>query len=194
MKNTLSTKDKLELLTGKPPDKEGDTIIPRFQDPKECVFCTDKNSIFYELLRIYYKHKTGKDIQKQDKENCIHNSDEWLKHSLRTAGFIYSAFTDFGKNKITGKQTMELFHDKEAREKLLNDNYEQIRHFASWIDLCDLNSKRVKNGKPSRYGNAFDIEDDCVIQDEIIHNKLKIYYDNAVEVFRTFDNEIEVIE
>ena len=95
----MSTREMIQKINGKGEKELEDTIIPDFQNPDTCVFCNDKSydSIISHLLRIYYNDRNGKEYKKQDKETCIHHNDKWLKHSHRTAGFIWSAFTDHGK-------------------------------------------------------------------------------------------------
>ena len=190
----MSSEERIAQLEGQVKDSMGqDTIIPKFQNPDTCVFCTDKNydSTFYLVFRAAYNQKTGKDIQKQDKETCIHYTDDWLKHSLRAAGFIWSAFTDHGNKSIKTNEVIELMENKEQREKLLKEYYDKQKHFTSWLDLYNLDHERIKNGELGRYGGVIDevIDNDAVINDKIIHNKLKIHYTNALEVLRNFDNE-----
>jgi len=175
----------LEEQTNNPIEQE--TIIPKFQNPDTCVFCTNKDydSIFYLVFRVAYNHKKGKDFEKQDKETCIHHNDEWLKHSLRSAGFIWSALTDYGKKSMTHDEVMELFKNKEEREKILTKEYDEIKNYSCAIDLYLPKSSNTNTEK--RYNGAFDIEDDIPIQNKIIQNKIKLYYDKAIEVLSNFD-------
>jgi len=173
---------------------ELETIIPKFQTPPTCVFCTDKDydSIFYLVFRAAYHQKTGKDPGKQDKERCVHHSDQWLKHSLRSAGFIWSALTDAGKNSITSDKVMEIFKDKPKREELLTKEYDVSKKYTCAIDLYLPKSSNINTEK--RYHEVFDIDDDVQLQNSIIQNKIKIYYNKAIEVLRNFDSEEEVVE
>src|SRR3990170_1968974 len=112
--------------------KDQETIIPRFQTPDECVFCTSKNydSIFYSVYRQAYNYKTDQENKEhQNKESCIHHKDEWLKHSLRSAGFIWSAFTDYGKRNMTSQDVIDVMKDKEKWESILNKEYDLIKNF-----------------------------------------------------------------
>jgi len=183
--NTLDRLEKLEEQTSNPTEQE--TIIPKFQNPACCVFCTDKqhDSIFYLVFRVAYNHKKGKDFEKQDKETCIHHTDNWLKHSLRSAGFIWSALTDYGNISMTYDEVMDLFKNKEEREKILTKEYDETKNYSCAIDLYLPKSSNTNT--KNRYNNAFTIEDDIPIQNKIIQNKLKIYYTNAIEVLRNFD-------
>lgn len=185
--NTLDRLEKLEEQTNNPIEQE--TIIPKFQTPDTCVFCTDKDydSIFYLMFRAAYHQKTGKDFEKQDKETCIHHNDEWLKHSLRSAGFIYSAFTDAGKNSITYDEVMEVFKNKEEREELLTKEYDESKKYTCAIDLYLPKSSNTNT--INRYNGSFSIEDDIPLQNKIIQNKFKIYYNKAIEVLHNFDDE-----
>jgi len=175
----------LEEQTVNPTEQE--TILPDYQNPNTCVFCTDKDydSVFYFVFRIAYNLKNGKDFDKQDKETCIHHTDDSLKYSLNTAGFIWSALTDHGNKSITSIEAIELFENKQEREKLLTKKYEEGKKFtcAAHLYLTDC------PGKKNRYNNAFTIEDDISVQNKIIQNKLKIHYDKAIEVLRNFEEE-----
>ena len=188
----MSTEERIEVLEDQvkgPTEQE--TIIPEFQNPDTCVFCIDKNddTFFYLVFRLAYKYKTGKDIQKQDKETCIHHNDDWLKYSLHSAGFVWSAFTDHGKKSMTNGEAEEIMKNKELREKLLTKEYDEIKNFSS---ACHLYlPKYGKVNTKGRYNNAFDIEDDIPIQNKIIQNKIKIHYTNAIEVLGNFDKENE---
>ena len=63
--------------------------------------------------------------------------------------------------------------------------YNKDKNFCSAIDLYLPKTTRVNTEK--RYSNAFDIEDDIPLQNKIIQNKFKIYYDKAIEVLSNFD-------
>lgn len=183
----MSLKDRVSVLEGQKP-KEQDTIIPKFQTPDTCVFCTDKDydSIFYHIFRLAYNQKTGKDLERQDKENCIHNTDQSLKHSLRSAGFTCSAFLNYNKH-LNSDGVLQICKFKRLREELLTKKYDESKHYASWMELYQLIEERRKNHKPERYSGGFTIEDDCVIQDKILQDKIKLYYDKAREVLSNFD-------
>jgi len=183
--SSLDRLDKLEEQTNNLTEQE--TIIPKFQNPDTCVFCTNKNydSIFYLVFRLAYNHKKGKDFEKQDKETCIHHNDEWLKHSLRSAGFTCSAFL-VGKKSMKSGEAMNLFKNKEKREELLTKKYDESKNYSTACDLYLPKSSGVNTEK--RYNGPFSIEDDIPIQNKIIQNKLKIYYNKAIEVLRNFDN------
>jgi len=188
----MSLEERIEKLEQRGNNiSEQDTDIPKFQNPDVCVFCTNKNydSIWYDYLRLVYNYKTEKDYQKQDKETCIHHNDDWLKYSYNTGGFIWSAITDHGKKSMTGGEILELFKNKEERERLLIEYYDEAKKFTCAADLylTDWSKTKEKN----RYNNAFTIEDDILIQNKILQNKLKIYYTNAVEVLNTFDEETQ---
>jgi len=162
---------------------EQETILPDYQTPDTCVFCTEKDydSIFYQVFRVAYQHKIGKELDKQEKQTCIHHTDDWLKHSLYSAGFAWSAFRDENQDRTMG----DLFEDKEWRERILTKKYEEGKGFtcAAHLYLTDC------PGKKNRYSNAFTIEDDIAVQNKIIQNKLRIYYNKAIEVLRNFDDE-----
>ena len=180
----MSFEHRLESLEGHSNHPtEQDTIIPKFQTPDTCVFCTEKDydSSFYQVFRVAYQHKIGKELDKQDKETCIHHSDEWLIHSLYSAGFTWSAFRDENQDRTIG----ELLENKEERERILKESYDKQKKFtcAAHLYLADC------PGKKNRYSNAFTIEDDIYVQNKILQNKLKIYYNKAIEALRIFDDE-----
>jgi len=188
----MSLEDRLENLEGQtnhPTEQE--TIIPKFQNPDTCVFCTNKDydSIFYLVFRVAYNHKKGKNFEKQDKETCIHHSDDWLKHSLCSAGFIWSALTDHGNKSMTYDEVMDLFKNKEEREKILTKEYDETKNYSCAIDLYLPKSSNTNT--KNRYNNSFTIEDDIPIQNKIIQNKVKTYYTNAIEVLNAFDEETQ---
>ena len=184
----MSVEDRLEKLEQLDNTIEQDTIIPEFQNPDVCVFCTDEdyNTIWNECLRIFYNDKTGKEHQKQDKETCIHHKDGWLKYSYRTAGFMGSAITDHGKKSMTVREILEVFKNKEEREKLLTKYYDEAKKFTC---AAHLYLKTPPENKKNRYNNAFTIEDDIPVQNKIIQNKIKTEYTNAIEVLRTLDDK-----
>ena len=166
---------------------EQDTIIPEFQNPDTCVFCDDKayDDFIFAFLRVYYNIKNGTEYEKKlDKETCIHHKDKWLRHSYRTGGFIMSAFADHCKNSTTNKEIIELFGNKEQREKLLTEYYDEVKKFSSAMHpyLTDWSKTKEKH----RYNNVFTIEDDIPIQNKIIRDKIKIYYTNAIEVLQAY--------
>ncbi len=179
--------EKLNGITEEPIEQE--TIIPEFQNPDKCVFCTDKNydGLFYNIYRLAYKHKTGKDIQKQDKETCIHHHDDWLKYSLYSAGFMWNAFTNRGSKQMINNDVLDILKNKEQREKILTKKYNENKKFTTAMHLYLPNWSNAKTKK--RYNNAFTIEDDILIQNKIIRNKLKIYYTNAIEVLGNFERK-----
>ena len=181
----MSTSEMIKKIKGE--GEEQDTNIPKFQNPDVCVFCTDKNydSIWYDYLRLVYNYKTEKDYQKQDKETCIHHNDDWLKYSYNTGGFIWSAITDHGKKSMTGGEILEVFKNKEEREKLLTEKYDEAKKFSCAAHLYLTVPSKIKK---NRYKNSFTIEDDIPIQNKIIQNKVKTYYTNAIEALRTLDD------
>jgi len=177
----MSTSEMIKTIRG---EGEQDTIIPKFQNPDVCVFCTDNESLFYELLKATYEEKTGRKVEKQNKETCIHHNDNWLKYSYYTAGFMWSAFTNYDKNKsMTVGDVEELFRNKEEREKILTEYYDRQKNFTCGAHLY---LKTPEKAKKNRYNNTFTIEDDIPVQNRIIQNKLKTYYTNAVEVLQAY--------
>jgi len=171
-------------------EEEGqDTIIPEFQNPDTCVFCDDKSydNIIFGLLRVYYNIKNGTEYEKLNKETCIHHKDKWLRHSHHTAGFMLSAFADHCKNSTTNKEIVELFGNKEEREKLLTESYDRQKEFTC---AAHLYLKTPPEVKKNRYSNSFTIEDDIPVQNKIILNKVKTSYTNAIEVLQTFSDEV----
>ena len=182
----MNTSEMIHKIKGD--EAEQDTIIPQFQNPDVCVFCTDKESIFYELLKATYEKKNNRKVEKQNKETCIHHKDKWLKYSQRTAGFMWSAFKKHGKKLETTDDFVKLFRNKEEREKLLKESYDRQKEFTC---AAHLYLKTPLEVKEKRYSNAFTIEDDISIQDKILQNKLKTYYTNAIEVLQAFDEEAQ---
>jgi len=176
----MSTSEMIKTIRG---EGEQDTIIPKFQNPDVCIFCTDNESIFYELLKSVYQEKTNRRVEKQNKETCIHHKDEWLKHSYYTAGFMWSAFTNYGKKLETIGDVEELFRNKEEREKILTEYYDRQKEFTCGAHLY---LKTPEKAKKNRYDNAFTIEDDISVQNKIIQNKLKTWYTNAIEVLQFY--------
>jgi len=191
----MSLEDRLENLEGQS-DRiitEQETIIPKFQNPDTCVFCTEKDyeHIFYLMFRVDYNLKRGKDYQKQDKETCIHHNDEWLKHSFHSAGFAWHAIMK-DKESMMGYEIIKILENKEEREKLLTKKYDESKNYSTACDLYLPKSSGVNTEK--RYNGPFSIEDDIPIQNKIVRNKIKIYYDKAIEVLRNFDYKKEVVE
>jgi len=179
--------DRLESLEGQTNHiTEPETIIPGFRNPDTCVFCTneDYDSIFNLVVRVAYQHKIGKELDKQEKQTCIHHTDNWLKYSLYTAGFISTSFMD-GKESIAYGEIDDLLKNKKAREKLLTKEYDADKNYTCAIDLYLPKSSNTNT--KGRYNNAFTIEDDIPIQNKIIHDKVKTYYTNAIEVLNAFD-------
>jgi len=185
----MNTDEMIQKIKGG--EVEQDTIIPDFQNPDTCVFCDDKSydNIIFGLLRVYYNIKNGTEYEKKlDKEICIHHKDKWLKHSHRTGGFIQSAFAEHCKNSTTNKEIIELFRNKEQRERLLTESFDRQKEFTCAANLyLTVPSKNKKN----RYSNAFTIEDDIPVQNKITQNKLKTHYTNAIEVLQAFDEEAQ---
>jgi len=181
----MNTDEMIQKIKGG--EVEQDTIIPDFQNPDTCVFCDDKSydNIIFGLLRVYYNIKNGTEYEKKlDKETCIHHKDKWLKHSHRTGGFIQSAFAEHCKNSTTNKEIIDLFGNKEERERLLTESFDRQKEFTCAAHLyLTVPSKNKKN----RYNNSFTVEDDIPIQNKIIHDKVKTYYTNAIEALRTLD-------
>jgi len=180
----MSLEERITKIEEQSEVREVDTIIPEFQNPDVCVFCTDNESIFYELLKATYEEKNNRKVEKQNKETCIHHKDNWLKHSYYTAGFMWSAFTNYDKNKsMTVGDVEELFRNKEEREKILKESYDRQKEFTC---ASHLHLKTPLEVKDRRYSNVFTIEDDIAVQNKIIQNKLKTYYTTAVEVLQAY--------
>jgi len=187
----MSVEERIENLEQEGNILEQDTIIPDFQNPDICIFCDVKayDDFMFAFLRVYYNIKNGTEYEKKlDKETCIHHKDKWLRHSYRTGGFILSAFADHCKNSTTNKEIIELFGNKEQREKLLTESYDRQKKFTC---AAHLYLTVPPENKKNRYNNAFTIEDDIPVQDKILQNKLKTYYTNAIEVLQAFDEEIQ---
>ena len=184
----MSVEERLEKLEQLDHTLEQDTIIPQFQNPDVCVFCTDKESLFYELLKATYEEKNNRKVEKQNRETCIHNTDNWLKYSYRTAGFIRTAFREHRKNPMTGKEIIDLLENKEQGEKLLKESYDSQKSFTCAGHLYLKTPIEVKD---KRYSNAFTIEDDIAVQDKILQNKLKTYYTTAIEVLQAYGDSLK---
>jgi len=185
----MRLESRVEILEKESRPEEQETIIPRYKTPDTCVFCTDNyDSVFYFIFRTAYNCHKKKEFEKQNKKTCIHNTDDWLKHSLYSAGFLCSAIDG---NNMKYYEIMEIFKDKRQRETLLTKKYNESKNYSTACDLYLPKSSGVNTEK--RYTtSAFTIEDDIPIQNKIIQNKIKIYYNKAVEVLRNFDNEKEV--
>jgi len=183
----MSTREMVQKINGY--TEEQDTIIPEFQNPDTCVFCDDKayDNIIFLLLRTYYNHKNGTEYEKLDKETCIHHKDEWLKHSHHTGGFIGVAFREHCKNSTTNKEIVDLFKNKEEREKLLTEYYDEAKKFTC---AAHLYLTVPPENKINRYSNSFTIEDDIPLQNKIIQNKVKTYYTNAIEVLQAYGDAV----
>lgn len=176
----MSLDDRVSQLEGQKP-RENDTIIPRFRTPDTCVFCTENyDSIFYQVFRLAYNPKK----ERQDKQTCMHHSNEWLKHSKMSAGFTCSAI--MGDKKMNTEEIMEIFKNKKLREELLSKKYNESKNYSTACDLYLPASSGVNTEK--RYTtSAFTIEDDIPIQNKIIRNKIKRNYEEALEVLRNFE-------
>jgi len=187
----MSVEERLENLEQQDNTFEPDTIIPEFQNPDTCVFCDDEyfDSSMCLFLRIYYHVRNGTDFEKKlDKETCIHHKDKWLKHSNRTAGFIWSAFTDRGNKPMTFNELLELFKNKEKSEKLLTEYYDKEKNVSCAMHLALTNWSETK--EKHRYNKAFTVEDDIPIQNKILQNKLKTHYTNAIEVLQAYGDSL----
>jgi len=181
----MNTSEMIHKIKGE--EVEQDTIIPEFQNPDTCVFCDDKayDDFIFAFLRVYYNIKNGTEYEKKlDKETCIHHKDKWLRHSYRTGGFIHSAFAKHCKESITNGEVAELFKNKEEREKILTESYDRQKNFccAAHLYLTDWSKTKEKY----RYNNSFTLEDDILIQNKIIHDKVKTQYTNAIEVLNAY--------
>jgi len=86
-------------------------------------------------------------------------------------------------NATTNKEIIELFGNKEERERLLTEFYHKQKKFCC---ACHLYLTVPPENKINRYNNAFTIEDDIPVQDKIIQNKLKTHYTNAIEVLQAY--------
>ena len=179
----MSVEERLEKLEQLDSTLEQDTIIPQFQNPDVCVFCTDNESLFYELLKATYEEKNNRKVEKQNKQTCIHNKDNWLKYSYRTAGFMWSAFKKYGKKLDNTDDVEKLFRNKEEREKILKESYDEQKEFTC---AGHLYLKTPLEVKEKRYCNAFTIENDIAVQNKILQNKLKTYYTTAIEVLQAY--------
>jgi len=180
----MNTSEMIHKIKGE--EVEQDTVIPEFQNPDTCVFCDDKayNEIIFALLRFCYNIKNGTKYEKLEKKTCIHHKDKWLKHSYRTGGFIHSAFKKHCKESITNGEVFELFKNKEEREKILTEYYDKAKEFSSAVHLYLIDWSKTK--EKHHYNNAFTTEDDIPIQNNIIRNKVKTHYTNAIEVLQAY--------
>jgi len=174
----MSLENRVETLEKESKPEEQETIIPKFMTSDTCVFCTDNyDSVFYFIYRTAYNCDREKEFEKQNKKNCIHHSDDWLKHSLYSAGFLCSAING---NNMKYYEIMEIFKDKRQRETLLTAKYNESKNYSTACDLYLPESSGVTR-------QILNIENEIPIQNRIIQNKLKIHYDKAVEVLRNFD-------
>jgi len=181
----MSLENRVSELEKESRPEEQETIIPKFQTPNTCVFCTDNyDSVFYFIYRTAYNCDKETDFKKQDKETCIHHTDDSLIHSLRSAGFVWSAITDHGDKSMKYTEVIELLKNKQERQRLLTKEYEESKKYTCAVDLYLPESSGVT--KP-----ILDKENEIQIQNKIIQNKLKIYYNKAIEVLCNFDNEKE---
>lgn len=183
----MSTSEMINKIKGGVDEEE--TIIPMFQNPDTCVFCDDKayDDIIFLLLRAYYNDRNGTKYEKLDKETCIHHKDRWLKHSYRTGGFMGSAFKEHCKNSMTNNEMVELFGNKNEREKLLTEYYNKAKEFSCAAHLyLTVPPENMKH----RYNNSFTIEDDIPIQNKIIRNKVKIEYTHTIEVLQAYGEDM----
>jgi len=183
----MSTSEMINKIKGGVDEEE--TIIPMFQNPDTCVFCDDKayDDIIFLLLRAYYNYKNGTKYEKLDKETCIHHKDRWLKHSHRTGGFMGVAFREHCKKSTTNEEIVDLFKNKEEREKLLTEYYDEAKKFTC---AAHLYLKTPSKNKKNRYTNSFTIEDDIPIQNKIMQNKVRTYYTNAIEVLQAYGDAV----
>lgn len=174
----MSIENRVEILEKESKPEEQETIIPKFQTPDTCIFCTDNyDSVFYFIYRTAYNCEKVKEFKKQKKETCIHNTDDWLKHSLLSAGFMCSSING---NKLKYYEIMEIFKDKRQRETLLTKKYNENKKYTCATDLYLPESSGLTK-------QILNKENEIPIQNKIIQNKLKIYYDKAIEVLNNFD-------
>jgi len=174
----MSLEDRVSELEKESRPEEQETIIPKFQTPDTCVFCTNNyDSVFYFIYRAAYYCDKDKEFEKQDKKTCIHHTDDSLKHSLRSASFLCSAING---NELKYYEIMEILKNKYQRETLLTKKYNECKKYTCAVDLYLPESSGVTK-------QILDKENEIPIQDKIIQNKLKIYYDKAIEVLSNFD-------
>jgi len=129
----MSLENRVEVLEKDSSPTEQDTIIPKFQTPDTCVFCTENyDSIFYFIYRSAYYCDRDKEFERQNRKTCIHNTDQWLKHSLYSASFLCSAING---NELKYYEIMEIFKDKRQRETLLTKKYEESKKYTCAVDL-----------------------------------------------------------
>ena len=173
----MSLESRVSVLEGQKPEEQ-ETIIPQYMTPDTCVFCADRyDNVFYFIYRTAYNCDREKEFEKQDKKTCIHNTDDSLKHSLRSAGFMCSAING---NELKYYEIMEIFKDKRQRETLLTKKYNEDKKYTCAVDLYLPESSGVTK-------HILDIENEIPIQNKIIQNKIKIYYDKAIQVLSNFD-------
>jgi len=171
----MSLQNRVSVLEKDSRPEEQDTIIPKFQTPDSCVFCTENyDSVFYFIYRAAYYCDKDKE---QNKKTCIHHTDDSLKHSLNSAAFVCSAING---NDLKYYEIMEILKDKRQRETLLTKKYNEDKKYTCAVDLYLPESSGVTK-------RIFDIENEVQIQNKIIQTKLKIYYDKAIEVLSNFD-------
>jgi len=177
----MSQEERVEALESTTAPTE--TIIPAFQTPDTCVFCNVDNSdsIFFNIFRTAYQNKIGKEIPKQDKETCIHHDDEWLKHSLYSAGFMFRSFRD---GKTTNGEIIDILKNKEQAVRLLTKEYDEIKNFTC---ACHLYLHDYGKVPESYYKGEHNIEADILVQNKIIQNKIKIHYEKSLEVLNLIE-------
>jgi len=174
----MSLQNRVSVLEKDSRPEEQDTIIPKFQTPDSCVFCTENyDSVFYFIYRAAYYCDKDKEFERQNKKTCIHHTDDSLKHSLNSAAFVCSAING---NDLKYYEIMEILKDKRQRETLLTKKYNEDKKYTCAVDLYLPESSGVTK-------RIFDIENEVQIQNKIIQTKLKIYYDKAIEVLSNFD-------
>lgn len=85
---------------------------------------------------------------------------------------------------MTGGEILEVFKNKEEREKLLIKEYDKSKNVSWFLDLYESQKNRTGNGQ-----EAWDYaEENATRNDKIIHDKVKTYYTNAIEALRTLDD------
>jgi len=173
----MSLEDRVSVLEGQKPEEQ-ETIIPQYMTPDTCVFCADRyDNVFYFIYRTAYNCERDKEYGRQDKKTCIHNTDDSLKHSLRSAGFLCSAIDG---NNMKYYEIMEIFKDKRQRETLLTKKYNEDKKYTSACDLYLPGTSGVTK-------QILDIEKEIPIQNRIVLNKFQMYYYKAIEVLNNFD-------
>jgi len=83
-------------------------------------------------------------------------------------------------NDLKYYEIMEIFKDKRQRETLLTKKYNEDKKYTCAVDLYLPESSGVTK-------HILDIENEIPIQNKIIQNKIKIYYDKAIQVLSNFD-------